>query len=285
MVDAMEITRDVARLGGLVATHQLLALGWTSRSLAREVHRGSLVRIRQGWYACENPDEPWMRAWRVGGQITCVSGAAAHGLWTRDSTTVHVGIPTNAARLRSPDDMRARLTEAEQIVTHWTAQLRHQLAPLPVLDCLTHMIECEPPEFVVAAVDSALHFRRITRRQWLRVIRHSSAGLRIQLAGVDAQSEAITESVSRWRLRRIGLPVRSQVWLAPDIRVDLLVGERVVVELDGHYHAEPGQFARDRARDARLTAMGYHVLRFTYWQVMDDWDSVSLSVRSAFAAS
>ena len=281
----MEITLDVARLGGLAATHQLLALGWTSRSLALEVHRGSLVRIRQGWYACENHDEPWMRAWRVGGQLTCVSGAAAHGLWTRDSGVLHVGIPTNAARLRSPDDMRSRLVTDDGVVAHWTAQLGHRLAPLPVLDCLTHMIECEPPEFVVAAVDSALHFRRIDRRRWARVIRQCPAGLRIQLADIDGESEAITESVSRWRLRRVGLPVRSQVWVAPDIRVDLLVGKRVVVELDGYYHAEPGQFARDRARDARLTAMGYHVLRFTYWQVMDDWDAVSLSVRAAFAAS
>ena len=285
MVDAMEITRDVARLGGLVATHQLLALGWTSRSLAREVHRGTLVWIRQGWYACENHDEPWMRAWRVGGQLTCISGAAAHGLWTRDSPTVHVGIPANAARLRSPDDMRSRLSEDDGIVTHWTARLRHQLAPLPVFDSLTHMIECETPEFVVAAVDSALHFRRIRRRQWRDLLTRLPAGLRIQLADVDGESEAITESVTRWRLRRVGLPVRAQVWVAPDIRVDLLVGERLVVELDGYYHAESGQFARDRARDARLTALGYHVLRFTYWQVMDDWDSVSLSVRTAFAAS
>ena len=283
--DAMDITSDVARLGGLAATHQLLALGWSGRTLTREVHRGSIVRIRQGWYACDDDDEPWIRAWRVGGQLTCVSGAAAHGLWTRESSQLHVGVPANAARLRSPDDKSTRLAPREGIVTHWTARLRSRLEPLPVLECLRDMTECATPDFVVAAADCALHRRMITIGQWSRIVDGLPAALRVQLADVDTKSEAITESLSRWRLRRAGLPVRSQVWLAPDIRVDLLVGRRVVVELDGHYHAESGQFARDRARDARLTALGYHVLRFTYWQVMEHWADVLMSISAAYAAA
>jgi very-short-patch-repair endonuclease len=37
----------------------------------------------------------------------------------------------------------------------------------------------------------------------------------------------------------------------------------VALEYDGHWHAEPGQFARDRARLNRLTAAGWRVVFVT----------------------
>jgi very-short-patch-repair endonuclease len=47
-------------------------------------------------------------------------------------------------------------------------------------------------------------------------------------------------------------------------RVDLAwPGHRVAVEYDGLWHAEPGQFARDRQRLNRLTAAGWRVVFVT----------------------
>ncbi len=57
--------------------------------------------------------------------------------------------------------------------------------------------------------------------------------------------------------------------MAPGIRVDLMIGERLIVEVDGReHHSDPVAFERDRVRDARLSALGYRVLRFSCNQVM-----------------
>jgi very-short-patch-repair endonuclease len=54
--------------------------------------------------------------------------------------------------------------------------------------------------------------------------------------------------------------------------VDLLwPDQRLIVEVDGFaYHAGRRAFERDRARDARLTASGYRVLRVTYRQIVEE---------------
>ncbi|WP_185201318.1 endonuclease domain-containing protein [Glaciihabitans sp. INWT7] len=80
----------------------------------------------------------------------------------------------------------------------------------------------------------------------------------------------------------LGLVVRIQVALAPGIRVDMLIGDRLVVEVDGReYHSDPSAFERDRVRDARLTALGYRVLHFSYSQVMYDWPAVEAAILTA----
>jgi very-short-patch-repair endonuclease len=47
--------------------------------------------------------------------------------------------------------------------------------------------------------------------------------------------------------------------------------ELVNVEIDGHEgHDDPVARQRDRRRDALLGEMGWTVLRFTYWQLVDE---------------
>ncbi|MFC7432375.1 MULTISPECIES: endonuclease domain-containing protein [unclassified Agrococcus] len=59
------------------------------------------------------------------------------------------------------------------------------------------------------------------------------------------------------------------------MRVDLLVGERLVVECDGaEHHGGWEASAADRARDLELMVLGYRVVRPTYRQVVDDWPTV-----------
>jgi very-short-patch-repair endonuclease len=44
---------------------------------------------------------------------------------------------------------------------------------------------------------------------------------------------------------------------------------RLIVELDGSVHAQPGQTQRDASRDAELRRMGYTVTRFPNGIVME----------------
>lgn len=55
----------------------------------------------------------------------------------------------------------------------------------------------------------------------------------------------------------------------------------MIVETDGHEtHGTRAAFERDRARDARLQAAGYRVLRFTYRQILREPNLVAENLRS-----
>jgi very-short-patch-repair endonuclease len=280
----MDLLDCIRSVGGVAPTHRLLRMGWTSRTLAAAVHAGAIVRVRQGWYASplESPDH--LAAWRVGGRLTCTSGAAELGLATRASKSLHIAVPPTASRLRDPDDMRTSLSADRDIVIHWRPSRPGSAFIESPLTCLIDMVNCEPSEFVVAAVDSALHGGLVSRAAWLRSLAGLTAGSQFLLADVDGNSASILESLGRVRCRRVGLTVRTQAWLAPGIRVDLLIGDRLVVELDGReFHAGAEGFERDRVRDARLGALGFRVLHFSYTQVMFDWPAVEASILAAVA--
>jgi hypothetical protein len=59
-------------------------------------------------------------------------------------------------------------------------------------------------------------------------------------------------------------------------RVDFAYpGSSLLIELDGAaFHSDRARFQRDRARQNRLVALGYTVLRFTYWDVLAGSDVV-----------
>ena len=278
----MELLACIRSLGGVAPTFRLLRMGWTGRALAAAVHRGTIVRVRQGWYASSFEPTDNLAAWRVGGRLTCVSGAAFFGLSMRSTGVIHIAVSPTASRLRDPSDMRRRLTPKAGAVIHWRPPRAGSAFVESPLTCLLDMCHCESPEYVVAAVDSALHAGLISRGAWLRELANLPLRLRLQLADVDGRSESIIESLSRFRCRAVGLRVRIQVTLAPGLRVDLVIGERLVVEVDGReHHSDPSAFERDRIRDARLTALGYRVLHFSYSQVMHNWPSVEAAILAA----
>lgn len=89
------------------------------------------------------------------------------------------------------------------------------------------------------------------------------------------RSESGTESLVRYRLRSRQIGVRPQVSIESAGRVDLLVGRRLVIEVDSvAHHTSTAAYRRDRRRDRRLAALGYLVVRLTYEEVMYEWDNV-----------
>jgi len=59
----------------------------------------------------------------------------------------------------------------------------------------------------------------------------------------------------------------------------------LAVETDGHtHHGTRAAFERDRARDARLTAAGLRVVRFTYRQVVADAPETAALLRRLLGA-
>ena len=62
--------------------------------------------------------------------------------------------------------------------------------------------------------------------------------------------------------------------------------QRLIIETDGHAtHGTRPAFEQDRARDARLTVLGYRVVRFTHRQLLYDSDHVAATLIALLAAS
>lgn len=280
----MSLSTDIRSLGGLAPARELLPRGWTYRTLSYAARNGWVQRVRNGWYALNEIDELLTSAWRVGGLLSCVTGAASHGMWVPPDEHLHVAVPPHHARMRRHDDHRTRLSEEpdERVVVHWRDVDAHDRFRAAPVECLIDLAACHSPAWILGALDSALA-RRILKPADLRELRgRLPATRRAVVELVDPRSESYPESVLRWLLIAAGIPFRLQAWI-DDMRVDFLLG-RLVVEVDGREHHDgPIAFERDRVRDARLGIRGYRVLRFSYAQVMYRPDEVLGAISAALA--
>jgi hypothetical protein len=117
----MHLLHDVIdRHQGLASRRELLVNGvypgWIDLTAWYQRH---VIRVRKGWYARTIERSDVLRAWRVGGRLTCVSALAFHA-GVDAGPVLHVEVPANAARLRDPDDRRRRLGQDAAVVVHWT---------------------------------------------------------------------------------------------------------------------------------------------------------------------
>lgn len=56
--------------------------------------------------------------------------------------------------------------------------------------------------------------------------------------------------------------------------IDLLVGNRLAIELDSRaHHTGEEDYERDRIRSRKLIPLGYLPMRLTYAQVFGDWET------------
>ncbi|SDH66494.1 Protein of unknown function [Pedobacter terrae] len=57
----------------------------------------------------------------------------------------------------------------------------------------------------------------------------------------------------------------------------------MVIEVDGFSHEREGQFEKDKARELNLNALGFHVLRFSDDEVMNDIENVNRTIQHFIA--
>jgi hypothetical protein len=119
----MDLLLDVIeRLGGIASKRQLVAWGVSSSWIDLAAWYGRrIIRVRHGWFAGIDEQPEVIRAWRIGGRLTCVSALAFHqGESTDPGPVLHVEVPQNACQLRDPDHAKRRLGPDAPVVIHWT---------------------------------------------------------------------------------------------------------------------------------------------------------------------
>ena len=279
---------DVRRRGGVASTWELLRDGHTSHQLTAAVHRGEIVRARQGHYACPELDEAELQAVRVGGRLTGLAGARRHGIWTPIRASLELTVAPDARALRSPTNKSVRLKELRRhgVRVHWTDRAatgtRSLVGPL---GCVLDVARTQPANIAFAVVESAIALGRVSRSSWARAARSLPHQTRLKLRRVDRLSGSGSESLAKFEFIAAGIHFSQQVQVTSGIRVDFVLGDRLVVEIDGaEFHATRVGFEQDHRRDAVLRALGYRVLRFSYWQVSERWADVMAAVTAALVS-
>lgn len=146
------------------------------------------------------------------------------------------------------------------------------------MDALAQAMVCLDARAAQASIDSAVR-QGVVRRADLATIARARPSLGLLRA--DPSAESGLETIVREVARELGFTVRTQVWFGPEVRVDLLVEDFVVVETDGAEFHDAAVTTKDRRRDAFLTARGRTVLHFRYAQVVFDLPSVAAAIISA----
>ncbi|WP_188511436.1 DUF559 domain-containing protein [Conyzicola nivalis] len=279
------LSRSIRRRGGLAATFELYADGHTRARLSAAAASGTIIRVRQGWYATPDIHPVFLEAARVGGRLTCLSALDFHGYWSYPTMDLHVAVDPRSCRLRTRRSKVTRLSTVDDARTrvHWRDDRegggRFILSPVA---CLSDLIACQPDEVVAAVAGSVLHKSPQLYPQWTDLVSRSAGCHRSFLASIDGVCESGTESIFMFRISPLGLPIRRQVSIPGVGRVDFRIGEKLIIEVDGaEYHTDPAKFEADRRRDAVLSRLGYRVLRFSYFQVLFAWDEVEAALVGA----
>jgi very-short-patch-repair endonuclease len=279
-----ELNHLIATNGGIVTLRQLRNSGVSDGERRKLLNSGHLTRLRNGWFALQNANPDFVRAVRVGGRVTCSSRLEMAGLWVMPDARLHVAVSGNASRLRAPDDRR-RAWDADaypDVRLHWVdgrLSGNRNAAADSIEASLAHLICCADRDSAVVTIDSALNARArggrmLTPSALDRILRRLPAKYAELASLVDPEAQSGLETLARLRLRRRGLRVRTQVEISGVGRVDILIGERLVLELDSRSHHLGDNYEKDRARDLELFRQGFVVVRVSYRRVMFDWHSI-----------
>lgn len=276
------VTTFVRQHGGAASNRALMGAGYPRDAIVRALRDGRLTLVRRGWYARADAPPPVIRAVRVGGVLTGASVARLHGLWLLADPTLHVRVPPTASRLRSPDLPGERLDHArDDVCVHFRSGVALP-GDVGARDGLTRsiaeMFRCAGIVPAMIALESALNRNVLSMHAVAEIRSVLPAWARYPLQHVTPDSDSGLETIARLLLHRVRAEVRTQVWVEGVRRVDLLVGDRLVLELDGRAFHSGDDFERDRKQDLELHLRGYLMVRLTYRMVTTEWDRTHRAV-------
>ncbi|WP_053384478.1 type IV toxin-antitoxin system AbiEi family antitoxin domain-containing protein [Leucobacter celer] len=266
----MSVVSLLSSEGGVARASALLARGASEYRIAAAIGRGEVTRPRRGWLALPGADPELLYAARHGVVLSCVSQARRLGLWTIAVPQRHVAA-SSAARAEAPG-----------CVVHWG----HPVVPRapgaledPIQNVLQYVAGCQPLERALVIWESALNKRMVDLASLSRLPFRGRARHLLEVS--RPFSDSGLESLAASRLRWLRVPLLPQAHLFGH-RVDLLIGERLVLQIDGADHTGK-QRDEDNEFDAFLKLRGYHVIRVGYTQVMFHWHEIQLQVMEAVA--
>ncbi|MFW5469159.1 hypothetical protein ACOCJ4_03845 [Knoellia sp. CPCC 206435] len=280
-----QLARIAREHDGVVTRLHAAARHVTPAVLRAAVREKSLHRVRPGVFATR---ERWDAARPHERYVLTVRGLLlAHPGWVAshhaalaldrlplhdvDLDMVDVAAPVKASKIRP--GLHVHVATPRQLELAARLEVRR----LPVADACVLTAVTSGFRAGVVAMDAALARSSTTPEALRRALELPGARYGVELAraaieAADPRAESPGESLTRLVLLEAGLVVRSQVSITDADgfvgRVDLLVGDRVVVEFDGavKYDGLDGrrELMKEKKREERLRDAGYRVVRVTW---------------------
>ena len=275
------------RQHGLVHVRQLRALPLDTRAIRRRVSRGWLIDHGDGLFQAGpllGPHALEMAALLRYGARSTISDHTAAAAWQlrekRPGAPIDLTVDHGVAK-RPGVRLHRRTLQPDDRTTH---EGLHITTPARTIADLSTSV---PAAGLQRLIEEA-QLRRLATRAELESYDRGRPALREAL---QLQYEpSLTRSEAERRLleltRAAGLPSPQTNVRLEGLEVDLLWREqRLVVEVDGYeFHGSRAAFERDRARDARLLAAGYRVLRITWRQLTQEPERVIALLAAALTA-
>lgn len=268
----------LAQMGGVATTSELQVAGCSANRIREAAHAGAIRRTRRGWYVSLDASPLALtEAWSLG-RRTCISAARAFNLPVLSADTrFHLGYKAGTS-------FGGKRPPPASVVPHYYSSMPDCKGS--VRDTVDSCGQCVTREQQLALIDAAINRGLMSPTDVLH-FNHTPARRRRWLARhCDGRAQSGLETLARLALQRAGLSAVPQVAIVGVGRVDLLVAGRVIVELDGYeFHSSREAFVEDRRRDRVAHRAGYHVLRYTYGDVVGDVSQIVADVRALLSGA
>jgi predicted transcriptional regulator of viral defense system len=279
------------RQHGIVARRQLLALGFSRRSIEHRIARGRLHPVMRGVYAVGWPrltrERRWMAAVLACGEGAVLSHRSAAALWCIGSESrgqIDVTVKRHTELRRSGLRVHRRpALRVEDVVR------RHGIpvtSPVRTLIDVANELSSTALERAVNEADKRDLIDPETLR--LRLNDHAGErGVRTLRRILDKRTFRLSDSDLEIFFR----PLAAAASLPPPLTKQIVNGWEVdfywpalglVVETDGlRYHRTPAAQARDAERDRAHVLAGMSPLRFTHFEIKYEPALVGRALASA----
>jgi very-short-patch-repair endonuclease len=274
----MDLISQVVLLGGVTDRSTLVRLR-SAQEVRRAVAAGTIVRDARGRYSLARAHHARRTANAVTGVLSHRS-AAAHWGWAQKHPDGKVEVTFPRTR-KVPRHLR------EVLIPHWSnlpdVDVERGVTTVrrTLVDCLRNL----PFDEALAIADSALRADDVTPDELLEIARSTRGRGRQRILCVAEAATAKAANVFESTLRSICLQIpelRVQAQYPVKVRPGLTLhpdladaGLGLAIEAEGfEWHGESAALTRDCRRYNTLANLGWHVIRFSWYQVMFEPDDV-----------
>jgi very-short-patch-repair endonuclease len=257
----------------------LREVGLDGKAISRRVAAGRLIRLHRGVYLVGAVTR-W--SYEQAGLLVCgeagtLSLGSAAAVWeVRPQLPQFVDVTMTRGHRRSRPGLTIHRAQVDDVCIRYGMRVTSPLRTLK--DLAASRIDAGDLE---RTVHEALVARLVTRAE-------------VEAVPALRAASHITPHVTRSELQRAMLALIRRVGLSEPVTEAIVHGhpvdflwpeQRLVVETDGFtaHGTTRRRFETDRARDAKLTAAGYRVLRFTYRQITEQPEIVAARLAAALA--
>lgn len=278
---------------GVVGRAQLVGAGLSRSAIEHRIAAGWLHRLHRGVYAVGHRN-----VGADGHRLAAVLTCGPRAVLSHRSAAAHWGLrPSAGARIEVAVPSLGGRRPRDGLIVHRLGSLRgdqttiHERVPITTpARTLFDIAGLLPRRPLERAVEEAERLRLFDLTQ-LESVLNANRGRVGSAALVAVLAEhRVGTTLTRSELEERFLAICDELRLDRPLVNARLLGfevdflwrrQRLVVETDGHAsHGTRAAFERDRARDARLTAAGYRVVRFTHRRLRDEPTAVTHALTS-----